>query len=82
MIFITFLWFILGIVFISFVYPLMDEVLALLLTGLSVLKGRLQVKIAKMRKEVEALDNEEEYHPPQIGFVITDDMEEEEDEDL
>jgi hypothetical protein len=60
----------------------MDEILALLLTCLTVLKGKAQVKLAKMKKEIELIAEDEEYHPPQIGFVITDDMEDEEDEDL
>ena len=85
---IVILWyFFLGII-VSFFYPVIEEMVSIVLTGLEIIKGYLTLKITKincqlveLKKSMKADDIEESTFA--IGFQVpNDDYEEEDDEDV
>lgn len=74
-------YFILGILFIQIILPIIDEVFAVLLTYLEVLKGKASYKVAKYNVEIQKLGEEEEIAHNVIGFAIPTDENQEEEED-
>lgn len=56
--------------FISFVIPLCDGILSLLLTFIEMLKGYLSVKITKMNCQIQKATEPEADIKRQIGFVL------------
>lgn len=76
--------FMLGILFISFIYPILESITGIILTFLEMIKGKITVIITQINCEIKSLAEEEDVptkHP--IGFAVSFENEEEElDEDL
>ena len=71
------LFFILGIIFYEWIFPLIDSFIQLLGVLLEERKTKVAVRIKKLQSELE----EPEEKPYCIGFQLEDDDEEEEDEE-
>ena len=67
-------YFLLGMLFIAFVQPLVDGLLALILPYFELLKSKIAVGIGNNNKKLEGSSHA-------IGFHVPDPQEEEEDED-
>jgi hypothetical protein len=67
---IIFEYFVLGMLFTSFVFPLCDGILSLLLTFIEMLKGYLSVKITKMNCQIQKATEPEADVKRKIGFVL------------
>lgn len=66
--------FLFGIIFIQWIFPLVDGILGVILTQFEVWKGHMAVKITKSQQEVEELKiNNEQFQ--QIGFAVMEDEE-------
>ena len=74
--------FILGIIFIAFIYPIGDSLSDLIITFLEMVKGKLAVKLAEYNTQIEKLQNQEQQNTQAIGFTIPENKEEDEDNDL
>lgn len=74
--------FILGIIFIAFIYPIGDSLSSLIITFLEMVKGKLAVKLAEYNTQIEKLQNQEQQNTQAIGFTIPENKEEDEDNDL
>lgn len=74
--------FILGIIFIAFIYPIGDSLSGLIITFLEMVKGKLAVKLAEYNTQIEKLQNQEQQNTQVIGFTIPEHREEDEDNDL
>ncbi len=74
--------FILGIIFIAFIYPIGDSLSGLIITFLEMVKGKLAVKLAEYNTQIEKLQNQEQQNTQAIGFTIPENKEEDEDNDL
>ena len=67
-------------VFIGFIWPLLEGVTNLILAYLEVVKGRYTVEITKLNLQIEKLSNQkEETYTSAIGFVVPNNDEDEED---
>ena len=67
-------------VFIGFIWPLLEGVTNLILAYLEVVKGRYTVEITKLNLQIEKLSNQkEETYTSTIGFVVPNNDEDEED---
>ena len=76
------LYFLAGMLFASFLWPIIDALATVILTWLEVLKGKLSVKLALMQKDVQDKLTPEEPPKRQIGFCVPAPIEvEEEDEE-
>lgn len=83
-----FIFFILGIFFVSYVLPILDSVSAIILSALENIKGKLAITTQKLNNELTKLSKEvepDEYQQTHvIGFQIPSEeeyYEEDEDED-
>lgn len=74
--------FILGIIFIAFIYPIGDSLSGLIITFLEMVKGKLAVKLAEYNTQIEKLQNQEQQNTQAIGFTIPENKEEDENNDL
>lgn len=74
--------FILGIIFIAFIYLIGDSLSGLIITFLEMVKGKLAVKLAEYNTQIEKLQNQEQQNIQAIGFTIPENKEEDEDNDL
>lgn len=74
--------FILGIIFIAFIYPIGDSLSGLIITFLEMVKGKLAVKLAEYNTQIEKLQNQEQQNTQAIGFTIPENKEEDKDNDL
>lgn len=75
----------LGMFFMMFIYPVADGLINLILTYLEMKKGKYSLKINEMNLEIQKMVNPEEEKSSmahQIGFVISNENEEDVDEDL
>lgn len=76
------LYFLAGMLFASFLWPVIDAFATVCMAWLEVLKGKASVKVAKMNKEAQELLIPEEPPKHQIGFCVPAPVEaEEEDEE-
>lgn len=77
------IYFILGVLFIELGLPIIEAVSVVIVTGLEVLKGRLNLTISKYNVQIQKLgaelDKSDSSHP--IGFILPTIDEEEEEED-
>ena len=76
-------YFILGVIFVLFVSPVVEELCGVVLTGLEVIKGKWTLKITKINSQIRkiSLEYTDEPHQHQIGFVIPSGEEYYEDDD-
>ena len=77
--------FMLGILFISFIYPILESITGVILTFLEMIKGKITVIITQINCEIKSMAEEKEDVPTKhpIGFAVSFENEEEElDEDL
>lgn len=65
------LYFILGVIFVSFIQPLCDSILSLILTGIEALKAKISIKIAQYNEKIHKSQNLDDMR--QIGFVCEED---------
>jgi hypothetical protein len=72
---VSLLFFLLGIIFIIFVYPIIDGVCSIILTQIEYIKGIYALKISKLNLQISSLDEDKETMNP-IGFVISSDKDE------
>ena len=72
--------FLLGIVFIQWIFPLVDGLIGLFLTQFEVWKNYMAVKIAKSQQQIEELKEKTNNNNnlSQIGFAVLEEEEEEE----
>ena len=71
--------FLLGIVFIQWIFPLVDGLIGLFLTQFEVWKSYMAIKIAKSQQQVEELKEKiNSNNLSQIGFAVLEEEEEEE----
>lgn len=74
--------FLLGIVFIQWIFPLVDGLIGLFLTQFEVWKSYMAIKIAKSQQQVEELKEKiNSNNLSQIGFAVLEEEEEEESND-
>lgn len=74
------LYFILGILFAEAGIPLLEAIITLFIAYLEKLKGNIGVELAKYNKEIETIENEDTSTTRQIGFSVSVDEVEDEDE--
>lgn len=78
------LYFILGIAFYGLVIPIAESIISLFCSYIEYLKGKIQVKMLKLQKEIEADDKEPIYaigFDTSCGITLEDDDEEWEDDE-
>lgn len=63
-----FIFFILGIVFCTLIYPLLDALCAVFLSALEILKGYCTVKITELNNTINKMSEPEPQHTHVIGF--------------
>lgn len=80
---ISIVYFLLGILLVSFVLPLLDGLTGLLLTLIEVAKGHFTVKVTEYNYQLKKLAYEEEDETPKrlIGFAREENEEDEDDND-
>ena len=77
--------FMLGILFISFIYPVLESLTGVILTFLEMIKGKITVIITQINCQIKSLADKEDDVPTTrpIGFTASFESEEEDlDEDL
>jgi hypothetical protein len=73
----------LGIVFIAFIYPMLEAGVNVIITFLEMVKGKFTVEITKLNLQISKLANpEDEENVRVIGFAVPTEEEEEADEDI
>lgn len=79
----NFIFFIAGIVFITFIIPVLDQLLALALSILEWIKSFFSIKITQANLKIKKLTEESEEEPEEkkyyIGFSVPDDCEDDTD---
>lgn len=69
-------------VFISFIWPILESIVSVILTYLELVKSKFNVKITEMNLQIKKLADPEDEKPKyQIGFAIPTNDENEEDID-
>lgn len=83
MIFIILLYFLLGVLTYSFVIPIVEQIVSVLLTSLELVKGKLTLKITEVNCQIKkAQESESESKTHAIGFCAPFYEEEDEEEDV
>lgn len=75
-----------GLVFIAFIFPILEGISSVILTALELLKGKMNIKIAEINFRIQRIATQEEEEPHRaIGFVLPnndEEYEDDEDEDI
>ena len=70
-----------GIIFISFIYPVLESTISLYLTWIEYLKGILTVKITRLQVEIQKMAEPVDDEPARVIGFTTEHYEEYEDDD-
>ena len=62
-------YFVLGVLTVYIILPVVDSILAIVLSLLEVIKGSLALKVAKINQQITTLDEPEEETRNSIGFI-------------
>lgn len=75
-------YFIAGILFVQIVIPILDGIASVFLALVELIKGRINIDIVKSSVKIQKLKDSLDKDPPKraIGFAISEEIEEEEDD--
>lgn len=62
-------YFVLGVLTVYIILPIVDSILAIMLSLLEVIKGSLALKVAKINQQITTLDEPEKEIRNPIGFI-------------
>ena len=77
-----FLYFLLGMLTVSYVFPILDKIEEVVLTYLEMVKGIITVKITQLKCQIEKLQESDDESPVKIIGFVAPEEEDDEDEDI